>query len=170
VAVSSRTPTGWALPTAALLAPEEIRADALQARRGVIALRRLPCTLGMQHGSFGLMPLALLVFLLLKESKLSRCAKGPAGADRTPPRLYSEAHTPISPLAGGLRPMLGQQHYPGGNVMSTGPDDQIKHPDSLTGTSEADTPDAPILGDDSDVHDEAALRDQDEDGPVDEDA
>jgi hypothetical protein len=54
--------------------------------------------------------------------------------------------------------------------MSTGPDDQIKHPDSFTGTSEADSPDAPIAGDDSDVQDDPALRGQDEAGTVDEDA
>lgn len=54
--------------------------------------------------------------------------------------------------------------------MSTGPDDQIEHPDSLTGTSEADTPNAPIVGDDSDVQDDPALRGQDEAGPIDEDA
>lgn len=66
--------------------------------------------------------------------------------------------------------MLVQQHYPGGNVLSTGPDDQIKHPDSLTGTSEAATPDAPIVGDDSEVQDDPALRGQGEAGPVHEDA
>jgi len=66
--------------------------------------------------------------------------------------------------------MLVQQHYPGDNVMSTGPDDQIKHPDSLTGTSEADAPDTPIVGDDSNVQDDPALGSQDEAGPVDEDA
>jgi hypothetical protein len=38
--------------------------------------------------------------------------------------------------------------------MSTGPDDQIKHPDSLTGTSEADAPAAPVVPGDSDVKDE----------------
>ncbi len=54
--------------------------------------------------------------------------------------------------------------------MSAGPDDQIKHPDSLTGTSEADTSDAPLVGDDSDVQDDRAPGGQDEAGPVDEDA
>lgn len=54
--------------------------------------------------------------------------------------------------------------------MSIGPDDQIKHPNSLTGTSGADTPDAPIVGYDSDVRDDSALRGQDEADPVDEDA
>ena len=77
---------------------------------------------------------------------------------------------PISPLTGKVCPMFVQQHYPRGNVMSTGPDDQIKHPDSLTGTSEADTPDTPIVGDDSDVQDDPALRGQDEAGPVDKNA
>ncbi len=54
--------------------------------------------------------------------------------------------------------------------MSTGPDDQIRHPGSLTRTSEADTPDAPIVGDDSDVRNDPGLRRQDKAGPVDEDA
>lgn len=45
--------------------------------------------------------------------------------------------------------------------MSTGPDDPMKHPDSLTGTSEADTPD---------VRDDPTLRGQDEADPDDEDA
>jgi hypothetical protein len=101
---------------------------------------------------------------------VSWCVKGPVGADGTPSRLQSEAHTQINPLAGGVCPMLVQQHHPGDNVMSTGPDDQIKHPDSLTGTSGADTPNAPIVGYDSDVQDDPALRGQDEAGPVDEDA
>lgn len=54
--------------------------------------------------------------------------------------------------------------------MSTGPEDQIKHPDSLTGTSEADAPDAPIVGDDSDVRDDVTHRNQDEARFDDEDA
>lgn len=45
--------------------------------------------------------------------------------------------------------------------MSTGPEDQLKHPDSLTGTSEADA---------SDVRDDPTLRGQDEADPDDEDA
>lgn len=45
--------------------------------------------------------------------------------------------------------------------MSTGPDDQIKHPDSLTGTSEADA---------SEVRDDPTLRGQDEVDPDDNDA
>jgi hypothetical protein len=54
--------------------------------------------------------------------------------------------------------------------MSTGPDDQIKHPDSLTGTSEADAPVAPVVPGDSDASEDPALRAQDEAGPETEDA
>ncbi|MFW6187206.1 MAG: hypothetical protein ACOC84_04310 [Actinomycetota bacterium] len=54
--------------------------------------------------------------------------------------------------------------------MSTGPHDQIKHPDSLTGTSEADAPDAPVVSDDSDVQEDPGRRGQDEAGPETEDA
>jgi hypothetical protein len=53
--------------------------------------------------------------------------------------------------------------------MSTGPDDQIKHPDSLTGTSEADAPDAPVVSDDSDAQENLAPQAQDEAGPETED-
>lgn len=45
--------------------------------------------------------------------------------------------------------------------MSTGPDDQLKHPDSLTGTSEADS---------QDVRDDPTLRGQDDVDPDDNDA
>lgn len=45
--------------------------------------------------------------------------------------------------------------------MSTGPEDDIKHPDSLTGTSEADA---------SDVRDDPTLRGQDDVDPDDNDA
>jgi len=54
--------------------------------------------------------------------------------------------------------------------MSTGPDDQIKHPDSLTGTSEADAPEAPVVNDDSNVPEDPARRSQDEADPETEDA
>ncbi|MFI7482507.1 hypothetical protein ACH9EU_08810 [Kocuria sp. M1R5S2] len=60
--------------------------------------------------------------------------------------------------------------------MSSGPHDQIKHPDSLTGTSEADAPEAPVVRDssdvleDRDVLDDPTLRGQDEADPDDEDA
>ena len=54
--------------------------------------------------------------------------------------------------------------------MSTGPDDQIRHPDSLTGTSEADAPDAPVARDDSDVQEVPPLEGQDEADPETKDA
>lgn len=50
VVAPSRMPRSGALPTSALLAPKEIPADALQARRDVIAPRCLPRTLGVQQG------------------------------------------------------------------------------------------------------------------------
>jgi hypothetical protein len=54
--------------------------------------------------------------------------------------------------------------------MSTGPEDQIKHPDALTGTSEADAPEAPVAPGSGDVRDDPTLRGQDEVDPDDEDA